>query len=105
MARSATRHQIEWTAQSLRSAATGYGVELTVAYARRVAADGLEREAQLGVTRLGAGVVIHTAPQAKDRLPIVIGYADARGEWHRDGRRHIEDSPVECPAEAAEVTL
>jgi hypothetical protein len=50
-------------------------------------------------------VVIHTAPQSKDRLPIVVGYADARGQWHRDGSRHIDASLVECPAEAAEVTL
>jgi len=105
MAGHATRHQIEWVADALRRAAADHGVELPVSYARRVATDGLGREAELGVTRLGAGVVIHTAPQSKDRLPIVVGYADARGQWHRDGSRHIEASPVECPAEAAEVTL
>lgn len=105
MARPASRHQIEWVAEGLRRAAASQGVELPVAYARRVATEGLAHEGELGVTRLGAGVVIHTVPQANDRLPVVAGYADSRGQWHRDGTRHIETPPVEGPAEAAEVTL
>jgi len=110
MARPASRHQVEWVAEGLRRAGAGWGVELPVAYARRVATEGLAREGELGVTRLGAGVVIHTVPQVKDRLPIVVGYADARGQWHRDGTRHIETSPVETspvegPSEDVEVAL
>jgi len=105
MARSANRHQVEWVAEGLRRAAAGQGVELPVAYARRVATEGLAHEGELGVTRLEAGVVIHTVPQAKDRRPVVVGYADARGQWHRDGTRHIETPPVESPAEDVEVTL
>jgi len=105
MARPATRHQVGWVAEGLRRAAAGQGVELPVAYAGRVATEGLAREDELGVTRLGAGVVIHTVPQAKDHLPVVVGYADARGQWHRDGTRHIEAPPVEGPAEDVEVTL
>ena len=46
-----------------------------------------------------------TAPAATDRLPVVVGYADARGQWHRDGSRHIEVPPVERPAEAMGVGL
>ena len=44
-------------------------------------------------------------PQAKDCLPAVVGYADARGQWHRDGSRHIEVSPVEGPAESMGMGL
>jgi hypothetical protein len=98
MARPATRHQIGWVAAALRRATADQGVELPVAYARRVATEGLARGAELGVTRLGAGVVIHTSASSKDRLPIVIGYADPRGQWHRDGARHIETPPAESSA-------
>lgn len=97
-ARHASRHQIEWVAAGLRRAAASQGVELPVSYARRVAADGLAHEADLGVTRLGAGVVLQTSPQATDRLPVVLGYADAQGQWHRDGRRHIEEPAGQSPA-------
>ena len=43
---------------------------------------------ELGVTRLGyRGGDPH--PAASDnRLQIVLGYADSRGQWYRDGRRH-----------------
>ena len=105
MGRPASRHQIEHVAAGIRRAAAEAGIELPVSYAQRVAAEGLAHEANLGVTRLGAGVVIHTAPQATDRLPVVIGYADARGQWHRDGSRHIEGPPAERPAEAMGVGL
>ncbi|MHB1739147.1 MAG: hypothetical protein ACYCXA_06605 [Actinomycetes bacterium] len=80
-------------------------MELPVSYARQIATEGLVHEVGLEVTRLGAGVVIHTAPAGKDRLPIVVGYATARSQWHRDGRRHIEASPVEEPGKATEVWL
>jgi hypothetical protein len=72
----------------VRAAALDAGVELSASYAVRVAADGLARCAQLGVTRLGEGVVIHTAPENRRELPIVLGYAGAGGEWLRDGSRH-----------------
>ncbi|MGH9065066.1 MAG: hypothetical protein ACRD0L_14050 [Acidimicrobiales bacterium] len=61
-----------------------------IPYSQAVAADGLEREPALGVTRLGTGVVIHTQPTTDRRLPIVFGYADGRGQWYRDGRRNTE---------------
>jgi len=105
MARPASRHQVGWVSEGLRRAAAGQGVELTVAYARRVATEGLVHGVELGVTRLGAGVVIHTVASSKDRLPVVIGYADARGQWHRDGTRHIEVPPIEGPAETGEAAL
>jgi hypothetical protein len=72
----------------LRSAAHGAGVELTHSYATRIATDGIKRCGQLGVTQLGEGVVIHTAPPSQTELPVVLGYADAAGEWLRDGTRH-----------------
>lgn len=90
----ATNHEIAWAARALRSAAGDLGVTVPIDYSQAVAADGLARSAELAVTRLGAGVVIHTAP-ASNRLPIVVGYADARGQWYRDGRRH---QPAAAPA-------
>ena len=97
MARHQTRHQVEWVAEGLRQTAAGHGVELPIYYARRVATEGLAREAELRVTRLGAGIVIHTVPQTNDRLPLVVGYADARGQLHRDGSRHVQAPSVESP--------
>jgi hypothetical protein len=101
-----SRHQIEWTASGLRRAALDAGVTLPVSYSQAVASDGLAREPQIGVTRLGAGVVLHTSPASAKRLPIVLGYADARGQWYRDGRRHL-DQPDVVTAEAhiEQVTL
>jgi hypothetical protein len=81
-------HQVAWVAAGIRSAARDAGVDLPVDYAHRVTADGLGRATQLGVTPLGAGVVIHTAPDRPDQLPVVLGYADRGGQWLRDGRRY-----------------
>jgi hypothetical protein len=107
MARPASRHQIEWAASGLRRAAAVVGVELPVDYSRQVATDGLAHEPELGVTKLGTGVVIHTAPDANNRLPVVVGYADRRGQWYRDGRRHTAP-PVQdggAASAAQEVAL
>jgi hypothetical protein len=92
------RHQIAWTAAGLRRAAATAGVTLPVDFARAVAADGLERTDQLAVSRSGAGVIIHTRPGSTRQLPVLLGYADARGQWHRDGRRH---RPAVLPADQA----
>ncbi len=81
-------------AARLRSAAAEAGVELTTSYAAIVAADGLARCGQLGITRLGEGVVIHTAPEDRSELPIVLGYADRGGEWLRDGSCHQPDEAM-----------
>ncbi len=81
-----TAHQVERVAAGLRQAAAEAGVQLPVSYSRAVANDGLGRAAEVGVTRLGRGVVFHTHPGR----PLVLGYADARGQWYRDGRRHRE---------------
>jgi len=92
--RAFSRHQIEWVAAALRRAATDAGIDLPVSYSRAVAADGLAREPEVGITRLGTGVVIHTSPKSEKRLPIVLGYADGRGQWYRDGRRHATATEV-----------
>ena len=99
-----TRHNVDWTALGLSRAAADAGVTLPLSYARAVAADGLARADALALSRLGAGVVIHTAPGER-RLPIVVGYADERGQWYRDGRRH-RDQPDPDPSAAtpAETT-
>jgi hypothetical protein len=94
-----SRHQVVWVASALQRAAAGAGVALSVDYSRRIAAEGLQREPQLGVTRLGAGVVIHTVPALPGRLPTVLGYADGGGQWYRDGRRHPTET---VPSVAAE---
>jgi len=57
------------------------------------------------VSRLGCGVVIHTVPPNKRSLPVVLGYADGRGQWYRDGKRHIEPTPIEAPTENEAVAL
>jgi len=67
-----TRHNVDWTALGLRRAAADAGVTLPLAYARAVAADGLARADALALSRLGAGVVIHTAPGERS-LPIMLG--------------------------------
>jgi len=103
MGRSASRHRVERVAAGIRQAAAEQGVELPVSYARRVTAEGLALGAELVLTRLGSGVVIHTAPEVKDHVPVVVGYADARGQWHRDGRRYVEGLVTEGPGEAVGV--
>jgi hypothetical protein len=103
MGRPGSRHQIEWAASGLRRAAADIGVPLPVDYSQAVAADGLARSAELGVTRLGAGVVIHTQPASNRELPVVVGYADLRGQWYRDGHRHTTaPAPDVSPAAVRE---
>lgn len=81
-------HQIARLSAGVRRAARDAGVELTHDYATTVAATGSRWCDQLGVTRLGEGIVIHTAPEDPTELPIVLGYADHSGQWHFDGSRH-----------------
>lgn len=81
-------HRTARLAAGIRSAAQDAGVDLTPSYAERVAADGITRCDQVGVTKLGYGVVIHTAPETRAERAVVLGYADADGEWFRDGTRH-----------------
>ena len=97
-------HQAVWLAAGVRRAAREAGVRLPVAYSRQVAVDGLEHCEQLGVTRAGMGVVIHTAPDSPEQLPIVVGWADATGQWYSDGRQHgagVSSSQTSVP----EVTV
>jgi hypothetical protein len=72
----------------LRSAGRDAGVEISPSYAARLVADGLSFCDQLSITRLGRGVVIHTAPDSDEHLPVVLGYVDANGEWVIDGSNH-----------------
>ncbi len=91
-------HTVAWVAAGLRRATGGFGVALPASYSEAVARDGLQRCPQLAVRRLGRGAVIHTAPESPQELPIVLGYADATGQWYRDGRRH------RTPVQAETVT-
>jgi len=99
------RHRIDEMAIALCRAARDAGVELPSPYARRVVATTKERDRELGVSRLGGGVVIHTVPPTKNRLPIIVGYADGRGQWYRDGRRHVETPVAEEPVKVMEIAL
>ncbi|MGH9073388.1 MAG: hypothetical protein ACRDZQ_04605 [Acidimicrobiales bacterium] len=92
-----TAHHVAWVAAGLGRAATDAGVHLPADYLRAVACDGLRFCPQLGVSRLGEGVVIHTAPEGGDQLPILLGYADHLGRWHRDGARHHPAQPAGQP--------
>lgn len=101
------RDSVERSAAGLRRAAADLaGIALPVEFSRRVAAHGLAQEPDLAVSRLGDGVVIHTQPDTDRRLPILLGYADARGQWYRDGRRHQPTpAPAAAPAPTSEVAL
>ena len=99
------RHLIEEMAIALYRAAHDAGVELPPPYARRVVVTTAEGDTELGVSRLGSGIVIHTVPSTKDRLPLIVGYADGRGQWYRDGSRHVETPVASEPVEAMEITL
>lgn len=85
---------------TLRLAARGAGVELPHSYAARIVREAGSATA-VSISPLGSGVVIHTIPPNKRSLPILLGYADSRGQWHRDGTRHLEGTPVE-PAAVSE---
>lgn len=98
---SPTAHQIEWVAAGLRQAASEAGVLVPTSYSRAVAADGVGRGADVGVTRIGGGVVFHTHPGR----PVVLGYADPRGQWYRDGRRHTERTVHASDAPSQQVAL
>ena len=100
-ARPVSRQQVEWAASGLRRAATEVGVALPIDYSQAVAADGLARATELAVTRLGAGVVLHTRPSSARELPVVVGYADGRGQWYRDGHRHTTTTAADATPAAA----
>jgi hypothetical protein len=89
---------------ALRQAAHEADVEIARSYARRVAATA-KGAGELGVSRLGSGVVIHTVPATKHRLPVIVGYADSRGQWYQDGSRHVEILEADEPIEGMEVEL
>jgi hypothetical protein len=94
-------------ATGLRRAARTLGVELPVGYSEAVTADAMAICGQLAVTRLDHGVVIHTAPESADQLPVLVGYADAGGQWYRDGRRYstLSAPPGPGAGDTPEVTL
>jgi hypothetical protein len=64
-----------------------------------------EGAGELGVSRLGIGVVIHTDPATRHRLPVIVGYADNRGKWYQEGSRHVEILEADEATESMEVEL
>jgi hypothetical protein len=72
------------------------GVLLPVAHSAAVAPDALAGEPTLAVTRLGAGVVLHTRLKIDKQRPVALGYADSRDPLCRDGRMHVE-AAAGCP--------
>ena len=97
-------HQVEDRRVRLTRTARSAGFDLPGSYVERVVHDAGTR-LPVGVSRLGTGLVIHTIPPNKRSLPVVLGYADGRGQWYRDGKRHIEPAPVEMPTESEAVAL
>lgn len=96
--------QVEDRFARLHRTARSAGVDLPGSYVTRVVHDAGPRLG-VGVSRLGSGVVIHTIPPNKRSLPVVLGYADGRGQWYRDGKRHIEPAPIEAPIESEALAL
>ncbi len=96
--------QAEDRCATLRQAARSAGVDLPGSYVSRVVHDAGPR-LSVGVSRLGTGVVIHTMPPNKRSLPVVLGYADGRGQWYRDGKRHIEPTQIETPIASEAIAL
>jgi hypothetical protein len=90
---------------ALCRAALDAAVDLPRSYALRVAAKMAEGDGELGVSRLGGGIVIHTVPPSRGRLPIIVGYADGRGQWYQDGSRHVESPVAGEPVEVMGVAL
>jgi hypothetical protein len=80
--------QLARLAARVRKAAADAGIELSQGDATRIAAAGVSRCDQIGVTGLGVGVVIYTVPEDPIEFPIVLGYADATGEWSLDHSHH-----------------
>ena len=100
-----SRHQVQWVAAGLRRAAAAAGVSLPISYSEAIAADGLVREDELAVRPLGSGVIFHTQPATNKALPILLGYADGRGQWYRDGRRHVQPTVETTEAPVPGVAL
>jgi hypothetical protein len=97
-------HLDEDRCATLCRTARSAGVDLPGSYVTRVVRDAAPRLG-VGVSRLGSGLVIHTIPPNKRSLPVVLGYADSRGQWYRDGKRHIEPAPIEAPTKSEAVAL
>jgi hypothetical protein len=97
--------QIRETTTKLRRAAAAVGVDLPKGYADAIAVEGLSRPGPLQVGRLGDGVVIHTASPSNDCRQVLLGYADHRGQWYRDGRRHLETPVMDDAVERLELGL
>ncbi|MDA8317782.1 MAG: hypothetical protein M0010_21840 [Actinomycetota bacterium] len=66
---------------ALVRAAAELGVALPSDYARAVVAQGLARGEEVRASSLAEGVVIRTVPRTRRRLPVLLGYADRRGQW------------------------
>jgi hypothetical protein len=101
----ASPERIRETTTKLRQAAVAVGVELPEGYAGAIAVEGLAHPGLLQVGRLGEGVVIHTASPSHGDRDVLLGYADRRGQWYRDGRRHLDTPVMDDAVESLEVGL
>ena len=107
------RHRIDEMAIALYRAAHDAAVDLPRSYAVRVAATMAKGDGELGVSRLGSGVVIHTVPQRRTASPhrwlcrwpgpVVPGRQQARRDPRRGGasRSHGDSAVRPSPIEAA----
>jgi hypothetical protein len=62
-----------------------------------------ERDAELSVPPLGSGIVVRAVSAVKERLRVLVGYADRRVWSCRDGSRHVETPAADDPVEAMEI--
>jgi hypothetical protein len=97
------REQVGTVVEGLRAAALEAGVELPAGYAERIALDGLGLCEHLGVTRLGDGVIVNTAPEAANDLPRLLGYADRTSQWYGDGTKYLAEQPERTAPVSREV--
>jgi hypothetical protein len=101
----ASPDRIRETTTKLRQSAAAVGVELPEGYAGAIAVQGLAHPGPVQVGRLGEGVVIHTASPSHGDRDVLLGYADCRGQWYRDGRRHLETPVMGDSVEGLELGL
>lgn len=87
--KSGTRKPVELLARELRLSAHDANVDIPLSYARKLVLASNELGSDLSLAELGNGIVFKSLPTSSDELPLIMGYADRRGQWYRDGKKHM----------------
>ncbi len=88
--KSRTRRPVELAARELRLSAHDANVDIPLSYARKLVIASNELGIDLFLGELGNGIVFKSLPASPEELPLIMGYADKRGQWFRDGRKHLD---------------